>query len=100
MREAPERKFQKALVKEIEELFPGCIVTKMESYIQGFPDLVIFYKDKWALLECKKSADAHRQPNQEFYVNLANSMSFARFIYPENKEEVLNELQRTFKSKR
>lgn len=100
MREAPERKFQTALVKEIEELFPGCIVTKMESYIQGFPDLVIFYKDKWALLECKKSADAHRQPNQEFYVNLANSMSFARFIYPENKEEVLNELQRTFKSKR
>lgn len=100
MREAPERKFQKALVKEIEELFPGCIVTKMESYIQGFPDLVIFYKDKWALLECKKSADAHRQPNQEFYVNLANSMSFARFIYPENKEEVLNELQRTFKSER
>lgn len=100
MREAPERKFQKALVKEIEELFPGCIVTKMESYIQGFPDLVIFYKDKWALLECKKSADAHRQPNQEFYVNLANSMSFARFIYPENKEEVLNELQRTFESKR
>ena len=100
MREAPERKFQKALVKEIEELFPGCIVTKMESYIQGFPDLVIFYKDKWALLECKKSVDAHRQPNQEFYVNLANSMSFARFIYPENKEEVLNELQRTFKSER
>lgn len=100
MREAPERKFQKALVKEIKELFPGCIVTKMESYIQGFPDLVIFYKDKWALLECKKSVDAHRQPNQEFYVNLANSMSFARFIYPENKEEVLNELQRTFESKR
>lgn len=93
-----ERDFQRALVKELEELFPGCIVTKVESYIQGFPDLLILYKDRWALLECKRSASEARQPNQEYYVEKADRMSFSRFIFPENKEEVLDELQRTFES--
>ena len=100
MTDKTERNFQSALVRELKDRFPGCLVTKMESYIQGFPDLVIFYKDKWAFLECKRSATAPRQPNQEYYINLGRSMSFASFIYPENKEEVLDELQRTFEPER
>lgn len=95
-----ERDFQKKLVKEIDQLLPGCIVTKVESYIQGFPDLLILYNDRWALLECKKSENEPHRPNQDYYVDLANKMSFARFICPENKEEVLHELQRSFGSKR
>ena len=94
-----ESKFQAGLKKELQALFPGCIVTKLDSsYIQGIPDLLILYKDKWAVLECKQSANAKKRPNQPYYVDKLNEMSFAAFIYPENKEEVLNELQLAFKS--
>lgn len=88
-----ESGFQDKLVKDLKEkVLPGCMVFKMDQ-IQGIPDLLILYKDKWAALECKKSANAHRRPNQEYYVNKMNEMSFSRFVYPENREEVLNELR-------
>lgn len=93
-----ERNFQKNLIKQIKDMFPGCIVLKNDpNYIQGFPDLSIFYEDKWAILECKKSASAERQPNQEHYVERLNQMSFSRFICPENKEEILRELYQAFR---
>lgn len=94
-----ENKFQSDLIKELKKRFPGCFITKLDaSYIQGSPDLLILYNNKWATLECKRSATAKKQPNQEYYVNMHNEMSFSRFICPENKEEVLNELQRSFKA--
>ena len=94
-----ENQFQRTLVKEIRDHYNNeCIVTKLDSgYIQGIPDLLILHKDKWATLECKKSKNAHRQPNQQYYVDKMNKMSFSKFIYPENKEEVLNELYETLK---
>lgn len=92
-----ENKFQAKLIKELKELFVGCIVMKNDSsYIQGIPDLLILYKDKWASLEVKKSASATKRPNQEYYVGLMNKMSFSRFICPENKETVLQELKKLF----
>lgn len=92
-----ENKFQAELRAELAERFPGCITIKNDpNDIQGIPDLTIFYKDKWATLECKKSANAKNQPNQPYYVDTMNQMSFSRFIYPENKQEVLNELQQAF----
>ena len=91
-----ERDFQSGLIKDIKRMLPGCIVMKNDSsYIQGIPDLLILYKDKWASLEVKKSSRAKKQPNQEYYVGQMDEMSFSRFIYPENKEEVLNELYET-----
>ena len=93
-----ENKFQSDLKKELKTIFPGCIVTKMDSSdIQGIPDLLILYKEKWATLECKKSKKSSIQPNQEYYIDTMNKMSYSRFIYPENKEEVLNELKEKFK---
>lgn len=78
-------------------MFPGCVVMKTDpTYIQGIPDLLILYNDKWATLECKKSSKAHRQPNQPYYVDKLDKMSFSRFICPENKERVLFELQQSF----
>lgn len=94
-----ESSFQSKLIKEIKSMFPGCIVIKNDpEYIQGIPDLTVLYQDKWATLECKKDSRAKKQPNQEYYVEQMNNMSFSRFICPENKEEVLNELQQSFES--
>ena len=96
-----ESKFQSDLIKEIKEMFPGCIVLKNDpNYIQGIPDLLILYKKKWASLECKRSEDEKPRPNQPYYVEKMNGMSFASFVYPENKEEVLNGLQSALQSGR
>lgn len=92
-----ESGFQDKLRKSLEEMFPGCMIFKMDQ-IQGIPDLLVLYKNKWASLECKKSAKASRRPNQEYYVDRMNEMSFSSFIYPENREEVLSELRKTFES--
>lgn len=92
-----ESAFQSDLIKELKERFKGCLVMKLDSsYIQGIPDLLILYKKYWAILEVKRSSKAHKQPNQEYYVEMLNDMSFSSFICPENKEEVLNELSKTF----
>ena len=96
-----ESKFQSDLIKELKFIFKGAIITKLDAtYKQGIPDLLILWKDRWATLECKRSANAKRRPNQEYYVRKMNEMSFSRFIFPENKEEVLNELQQAFELER
>jgi hypothetical protein len=96
-----ESGFQKSLIVELRKMFDGCMIFKMPAeYKQGIPDLLVLYKDKWATLECKQSARAKKRPNQQYYVDLMNKMSFSRFIYPENKEEVLSELQQAFKPRR
>ena len=93
-----ENRFKTKLAREIKDMFPGCIVTHLDpNEIQGIPDLLVLYKNKWAVLEGKKSADAPHRPNQDYYVEKMNDMSFAAFIYPENKEEVLDELYLYFK---
>ena len=94
-----ESGFQDKLRDELKEMFPGCMVFKMDQ-IQGIPDLLVLYQDKWGALECKQHTQAKRQPNQEYYVGLMDEMSFARFINPSNKEEVLNELQSAFRARR
>lgn len=96
---AKESKFQKGLIDDLKNRFPGCMVLKNDAnYIQGIPDLMVLYKDHWAALECKKAENAIHQPNQDYYVERMAEMSFARFVYPENKEDVLNELQRSFET--
>ena len=88
-----ENRFKTKLIKEIKEMFPGCMVVHLDpNEIQGIPDLLVLYQDKWAALEGKKTGSASHRPNQEYYVDLMNDMSFAAFIYPENKDEVLEEL--------
>ena len=96
-----ESKFKTNLIREIEEMFPGCMVVHLDpNEIQGIPDILILYKNKWAALEGKQYIGARHQPNQEYYVDLMNEMSFARFVHPGNKEEILNELQRAFRDRR
>jgi len=93
-----ESGFQAKLIVELKELFPGSVILKNDpNYIQGFPDLTILFEEKWAVLECKKSEDASSQPNQDYYVDKLSKMSYAKFIHPDNKEEVLGELQQAFR---
>lgn len=95
-----ESKFQSELIKTIKTMFPGCIVMKTDpTYIQGIPDLLILFNEKWCSLEVKKSAKAAHQPNQDYYVELFNKLSFSRFIFPENKDEVLKDLKKFFNKK-
>ena len=94
-----ENQFQAKLIKRLKEMFPGCIVMKNDSgYIQGIPDLTILWNDKWAFLECKRSAKERErpEPNQEYYIIKAGQMSFGRFIFPENEEVILHELDKHF----
>ena len=92
-----ESKFQKELIDEIKERYPGCVVLKNDSgYIQGIPDWTILYKDKRAVLEAKREEKATHQPNQDYYVDKLNDMSYSSFIYPENKDTVLNQLSKVF----
>lgn len=96
-----ESKFKTLLINELELLFPGCMICHLNpNDIQGFPDLLILYGKKWAALEGKRYKNAPHRPNQDYYIELMNGMSYAAFVYPENKEEVLNELQQTFRSRR
>ena len=90
-----ESGFQDRLRDELKDIFPGCMIFKMDQ-IQGIPDLLILYEDKWASLECKQHSGASVRPNQRYYVDLMDKMSFSRFVYPENKDEVLDDLYTYF----
>lgn len=91
-----ESKFKAQVKKIISEMFPGCYMHEMKAGAQGIPDTLIIFKERWALLEFKESAKAKHRPNQDYYVEHFNDIGFARFIYPENMDEVLDDLKRYF----
>ena len=96
-----ETQYQRGVVKKIRTLFPGCVVLRTDpTQLQGIPDVLVLYKDRWALLEFKKSANEPTQPNQEYRVREFREMSYASFIFPENEERVLRELQQALGSRR
>lgn len=95
-----ENRFQASLIKELMETYPDSVVMKNDpNYIQGIPDLTILAFGKWAFLECKKFEDARRQANQAYYISFANTTgAYGAFIYPENKDEILDKLWKYFNS--
>ena len=96
-----ENEYQAKLIKKINDLIPGCIIHKNDSSrIQGYPDLTIFYGPRWAALEVKTSLDAPTQPNQPYWVDRLNGMSYASFISPETEDGVLHELQQALGARR
>lgn len=94
--------YQADLIKRIKERFPGCEVLKNDpqSNFQGIPDLTVLTEDGWALLETKRGPKARRRPNQPYYVEKFNGMSFSAFVHPENEEDVLNAMERSFEARR
>lgn len=94
-----ETQYRGYLIKKLYNMFPGCVIVKNDPrQTQGVPDILILYKDKWAMLEIKIGRGSAVQPNQEYYVDMFNGMSFASFINPENEEGVLNDLQQSLGS--
>ena len=99
MAKTPEGKFKEKLIKDIEKELPGCIVTKLEADTSnGIPDIIILHKGKWATLEAKKDISEVTKARrnklaQDYYVAEMNKMSFSRYVYPQNKAEVINELK-------
>lgn len=93
-----ESTYQRQLMNKIKMMFPDAWVLRNDpSLNQGIPDLLILFGNgQWAMLEVKVSETARQQPNQEHYVAMFNEMSFAAFIYPQNEEQVLDDLQSTF----
>lgn len=96
-----ETKYQAGLITKLKKLFPGCVVIKTDpSQRQGIPDIVVLYKNRWAALEVKTAESSPVRPNQPYYVEQFGKMSYASFVYPENEERVLSELQQSFTSSR
>lgn len=92
-----ESEFKQAFFKEVKGMLSGCvIITGNSASQQGIPDTLILFRDKWAALEFKRSATAKKRPNQPYFIEKFGEMSFASFVYPENKEEVLNALREAF----
>lgn len=98
---ALEGAYKTKLIKRLHVMFPGIVILKNDpNYLQGVPDLVLLYYNKWGMLETKRAEKAELQPNQDYYIELFDNMSFAAFIFPENEEEVLRELQQAFQPRR
>lgn len=98
---AREATYQATLIQRLYEMFPGCFVQKMDSsFTQGIPDLLVLFGRYWVMLEVKAAADSPVQPNQKWYVEKLNEMSFAAFICPENEDEVLRGVQQALRPAR
>jgi len=96
-----ESEFKKKLIKDLERMYPGAVILKNDANLhQGIPDHLILYGRNWAMFEAKRSSNSRHRPNQDYFIDLLNQMSYASFVYPENKEEFLDELQQTLRPKR
>lgn len=102
MRETGPAGFKSWLVKELVRRFPNILIFHQDPNVthQGIPDLLLLCQGKWAMLEVKGAPNSKQQPNQDYWVDHYDRLGFASFIYPENAEEVLDELQRSFSSRR
>lgn len=96
-----ESTYRRDLVKTLQRMLPGCVVLKNDpTFLQGVPDILILFRNRWAMLEVKMDPSSSVQPNQTHYIEMLDEMSFASFINPESEEDVLYELQRTLRSDR
>lgn len=95
-----ENEFQAQVIRRLKREFECVVIKQDPDFLQGIPDLLILCGDRWAMLEVKASINAPDRPNQPHYVAMFDAMSFARFIYPENEDEVFDELQQALEPRR
>lgn len=106
-----EEVYQANLIRRLEHMFPGCVVVRLDPrfvdfyvegkrYSQGVADILILFGSRWAMLEVKAAIDAPVQPNQPYFINMFDALSYAAFISPENEEEILYDLQHALRPQR
>ena len=89
-----EAVYRTKLKDKLRTKLPGCFIIENDPRVnQGVPDLLILFKKRWGALELKASSKSRKRPNQQYYVDLFNDMSYASFIHPKNEEQVLHDLQ-------
>lgn len=88
------------MIKKLKKEFDGCMVIKNDpNYMQGIPDLLVLHRSHWAALEVKASEDASHQPNQDYYVDQMDGMSFAAYLSPENEDSIFQQLNQHFRKR-
>ena len=87
-----ESVFEKKVVKYLKS--NGCKVYKMAGpgVEAGTPDRLFLKEGFWGFLEIKASAKAKFQPLQKEKLQLLDSWSYAKAVYPENWDEIREEL--------
>ena len=89
-----EKKLQQKIVQYLKS--KGCFVLRHTG--AGVPagtSDVSFYKEGfYGFIEVKARANAPTQPLQLEFIKKMNDWSWAKFVYPENWEEVKIELER------
>lgn len=95
-----EGDYKTLLVKRMKSRWPDAIILKNDEQLcQGIFDLTIMYGPWYAAVEVKRSRTAKYRPNQEYYLQKVLDMGGLAFtLYPENEEEVLDEIQRSFQA--
>lgn len=94
-----ESKFVKDTVRpDLLREFPGIVIIKQEplTSFQGVPDYILLFRSTWAALETKRAKKAAQQPNQDYYREQFNGMSYAAFAHPGNWDQVLEDLRKVF----
>lgn len=95
---ARESGFESRLIEELRRRYPGAVLLKNDPrHLQGIPDRLILYGPSWAAFEVKAHKTAPCRPNQKYYVDVLNEMSYASFVYPENEEVFLDEIHRALR---
>jgi hypothetical protein len=95
-----ESAFKKYAIQAIQDKFVELDLDFIHTkpYNRSMPDLVILAAPFWAALEFKTSKQAPSRPNQDYHINRLNKKGYASFVFPENLEEVLYELEGVFSS--
>jgi hypothetical protein len=87
-----ESEFQTKVNRGLRAQYPDAHILKTDgpaSGVQGFPDWAIVLPNATTVFyDAKVSANAKRQPNQDWYMDDLNSKGYlAMFVCPDNVDE-------------
>ncbi len=95
-----ESEFKKRTIQRIKDRLPSLDLDFINTkpFNRSMPDTFVIGPWCWAALEFKRSEDADQQANQDYHIERLNRKGYARFVFPENVEEVLDDLEAVFSS--
>lgn len=96
-----ESEFKRKFKNMLEQSYPGCVLVDINpEQFRSFPDLLFLYDKFWATFEMKRTVGSAVRPNQPYWVEKLDNMSFSRFVEPGTAKEVLDDLARAIQSGR